>query len=142
MSEARPDLHVRHLLLCRRVAYDPFSAGAAYSLDGLIVSLQPQDDLGYPFASEEIAVFAQVFGDPGEYLVWVEVFALNEDAERDERIFAYKPPPVRVRPHRFVDEFSVTLHGVTFPRPGIYEFLLRRDGDDEPLITERLLLKE
>ena len=122
--------------------YDPFSPGVAFSLRGLYVSIQPLDDIGYPFAFEQIAVFAQLFGDPGEYRVWVEAYLLDENHDNGERVLKQGPVSVRVRPGRFLEGIDIRLREVAFPRPGLYEFVLRRDGFDEALITERLLLKE
>jgi hypothetical protein len=62
------NLHARHLLVCREVLHDPFAAGAAYSLRGLVVFLQPQDDVGYPLTAESLVLFAQVFGDVGQFV--------------------------------------------------------------------------
>jgi hypothetical protein len=142
MSEdAQLELRARHLLLCQQVLYDPFVLGAAFSLRGLLVSLQPNDDIGYPFTSEEIAVFAQLFGDAGDYRLWIDLVEIGGEDEADTNVFSYGPFAVRVRPNRFVEGMHVSLRRVPFPRPGIYEFRLRREND-EPLAVERLLLKE
>jgi hypothetical protein len=47
-----------------------------------------------------------------------------------------------VREGRFVEGLVIPLWNVPFPAPGIYEFRLRRDAIDEPLATERILLKD
>src|SRR5262249_17403719 len=103
--------------------------------------LQPGDDLGYPIAAEEVSVFAQVFGEPGEYRVWLDMFEVERDGAPELQVFSHGPFVVHVRPGRFVDGVHMRLRQVPFPRPGIYEFRLRYE-DDEPLAVERILLKE
>ncbi len=56
------ELNARHQLICQQVLYDPFQPGAAFSLRGLLVSIQPQDDIGYPITAEELAVFCPGMG--------------------------------------------------------------------------------
>lgn len=80
------ELHARHLLLCQQVLYDPFAAGTAFSPRGLLVSLQPGDDIGDPLAAEEIAVFAQVFGDPGDYRLGPDLLVPPEQATASREV--------------------------------------------------------
>lgn len=134
-------LHARHLLVCHEVLHDPLVSGAAYSLRGLVVHLRPNDDIGYPFAAESLALFAQVFGDAGRYDFWVDLI-LVEDDEGESHVSTFGPIAAVVRPGQFVDAVAIPLWEVPFPRPGIYEFRLRRDSVEEPLASERLLLKD
>ena len=133
-------LHARHLLVCREVLRDPFAPGAAYSLRGLVVFLQPNDDIGYPLAAESLVLFAQVFGDAGQYDFWVDLVFVEDDGS-ESHVTTYGPMAASVRPGQFVEALTFPISNVPFPQPGIYEFRLRRDAVQEPLATERLLLK-
>lgn len=117
------------------------SPGAAFSLRGLIVSVQPHDDVGYPIIMEDLAVFAQFWGEQGEYRIWLALYEIPDDGEpvrvADHGLFS-----IRVRPGRFVEGLHMRLRKVPFPRAGLYEFRMGLDGGAEPLLTERLLLKE
>ena len=140
MTDDAP-LHARHLLVCLGVTRDPFASGAAYSLQSLVVFLRPNDDIGYPFAAESLVLFAQVFGDAGQYDFWVDLF-LVEDDEGESHISTFGPILGIVRPGQFVEAVVLPLWKIAFPRPGIYEFRLRRDSVEEPFASERLLLKD
>jgi hypothetical protein len=135
------ELNARHLLVCREVLHDPFQPGAAYSLKGLVVSFQPADDIGYPMTVESLVLFAQVYGDAGRFVFWVDLYEILDDAD-DRLISTYGPTVGVVREGRFIDALTIPVWNVPFPRPGVYEFRLRRDAVVEPMISERLLLKD
>lgn len=134
-------LYSRHLLVCSEVRYDPFAPGAAHSLRGLIVYLQPLDDIGFPLVAESLVLFAQLFGDAGRYTLSVDLVFVDEGDDTERTVATFGPTVVIVRPGQFVDSISMPLWNVPFPQPGVYEFRLRRDAVAEPLASERLLLK-
>lgn len=140
-EEAPPELSARHLLVCQQLHHDPFQAGASYSLRGLIVFLQPKDDIGYPLVAESLVPFAQVFGGAGRFEFWVELLLLGDD-DAEEHVATFGPTTGLVRGGQFVDALTIPLWNVPFPRPGLYEFRLRRDELSDPLISERLFLKD
>jgi hypothetical protein len=72
---------VRHLLVCRRVTFDLSAPGAAYSLHGLITQLQLEAGAEFPIAVPELWAFLQVFGDAGEYEIWIELVAVDGEGE-------------------------------------------------------------
>lgn len=135
------ELHARHLLICQQVLYDPFRPGAGYSLREFVVFIRPNDDIGYPITVESLVLFAQVFGDAGPYAFWLDLYLVEGDGD-DQLISTFGPIPGLVREGRFVDALTIPLWNVPFPKPGVYEFRLRRDDISEPLIDERLLLKD
>jgi hypothetical protein len=136
-----PDLNARHLLVCRDVIYEPDFVWAAHTLRGLVVSLRPGDDDGYPVIAEHLWLFAQVYGTPGEYEVWVELVRI--DPETDEGIFVarYGPSRLTVSVGRFVDNKGWRLPKIPFDVPGVYEFRLYVEGRGDPLAAERLRLE-
>ena len=137
---AQPELSARHLLVCQEVLYDPFQFGAAYSLRGLITTISPRDDIGFPLAAEKLTLFAQVFGSPGTYPVGIDLVEVEEEDDEGTRVASLGPFLLTVRPGRFVEGVVFPLSNVPFPRPGVYEFRLRRGHDNELVIAERVLL--
>lgn len=139
---AEPHISARHLVVCREVVYDPLDAEAPYSLRGLLTALRPDDDYGYPWCLELVCLFAQLFGEPGRYVVRIELVRISEDgSDVGTAATVYGPAPVWVRVGEFVEWAWFMLTYVPFPEPGLYEFRLVLDGYDGVLASERLCLE-
>ncbi len=143
-----PELHCRHLIVCRSIWFDPAKPEDDFSLGRLVVRLAAESADRFPLKVPRLFLFAQLFGTPGEYrvsfrLVHLDRDDLGEEVEvplgRDgESLEFILPRPVVVSGLQLVDAFAVPLTDVTFPAPGLYEFQLWRDGGDEPITAERL----
>jgi hypothetical protein len=139
---ADPPIAARHLLVCREVLFDPFDAEAPYSLRGVVTHLTP-DAIGFPLCCEVLWVYIELFGEPGRYVVRVELVALDEDGgDLGPPVVVRDWTPVRVRPEKFVEGVRLQLYQTVFPDPGLYEFRLVLDGFDQPLIVERFKLED
>lgn len=151
MSEpgALPTVYCRHLIVCRTVWYDANRPDDGFSLGKLIVSLRPADGAGYPVQIERLFLFAQLFGESGEYPFRIRVVRVdrNDIGEEVEIQLGPNDSPREYVPNRplvvsgeeLVDQIAVPLNRVAFREPGLYEFQLWLDFDsDEPLASERL----
>jgi hypothetical protein len=134
-----PEVHCRHLIVCRSMWYSA-DADDGYSLGRLVVTVRPDAGQGFGFVIPRLFAFAQLFGTPGTYAVciWLVPVDVGEDGES-------QGPPVRWGPWEFevtgfelVESRGFVLEEVPFERPGVYEFQLRLDGDDEPVGRERV----
>jgi hypothetical protein len=143
-----PVFGCRHLLVCRTIWFDPSKPDEDFSLGRLVVRLTAASADHFPLKVARLFVFAQVYGTPGEYpvflrLVRIDRNAVGEEVEfslgRDDEPLDFRlPRPVVVSGLQLVDSFAVPLDNVTFPTAGLYEFQLWRDGGEEPLASERL----
>lgn len=61
--------------------YDPLDAAAPYSLRGVMTHFGPAGDYGYPLCAESLWLYAEVFGEPGRYLVRAALVALDDDGD-------------------------------------------------------------
>jgi hypothetical protein len=150
MDEAwtSPELHCRHLIVCRTIWFNPAKPEEDFSLGRLVVRLTAEDDDAFPLRVALLFVFAQIYGTPGEYRVSIRLVRLDRAetgevgesqlGDDGEAVEFRLPRPVVVSGLQLVDAFAVPLAGVAFPTPGLYEFQLWRDGSDEPLARERL----
>ena len=142
------ELHCRHLLVCRTIWYDPNRPDDGFSLGKLLVKLLAESADAFPLRSSRLFVFAQLFGTPGEYnltirLVRIDAMGYGEEVETqlgpDEGPLQFElHKPFVVSGFLLVDAFAMPIQDIPFPTPGLYEFQLLRDDDEEPLARERL----
>ena len=145
MDQSEPCLSARHLLICREVIYDGNNPVAPYTLRGMLTELRPFR--AFPLVwNQPIYLFAQYFGEDGEFEVWFDLVQLVYD-EADEVVdeveeASYGPFMLHLAPGRFVHSRSYLLRRVPFTEPGVYEFRLRVAGVMEPLVSEHLLVED
>jgi hypothetical protein len=94
----------------------------------------------YPLAFDELWVFIQVFGDPGQYELWFGLVAVDEDGNDlgDETIFG--PCVLIVHEDVYTESRAWRLLKLPFAAPGLYELRLHCGAD--VLAREQLLLAE
>ncbi len=136
-----PEIGARHLLLCREVIWNAHDAEAPYTLRGMLAAIQPTGE--FPLVWDQpMSVFAQFFGAPGEYEVWVELVRLvfDESGEIHDEVeqATYGPFVIALEGTYFLRGRALFLRRVPFSAPGIYEFRLRAAGVFAPLASERL----
>ena len=81
-----PELHCRHLIVCRAIWFDPTKPEDDFSLGRLAVRLTIGGTDRFPVRIPLLFLFAQLFGTPGEYrvffrLVRIDRSDLGEDVE-------------------------------------------------------------
>ena len=143
-----PALGCRHLIVCRSIWFDPSKPDEDFSLGRLVVRLMAGGEERFPLKVARLFVFAQVFGTPGEYAVFLRLVRIDrndigEEVEsavgRDDEPLEFRlPRPIVVSGLQLVDAFAVPLDNIAFPTPGLYEFQLWGEGGQEPLASERL----
>ncbi len=142
------ELHCRHLLVCRTIWYDLDRPDDGFSLGKLVVRLSPDPPGEFPLRVDRLFVFAQLFGTPDEYRLLVRLLRIDrtEFGEEVETQLGPDEEPLQFRIHKpftitgllLVDAFALPITNLPFPTPGLYEFQLWWDGNDEPLARERL----
>ncbi len=145
-----PNLYCPRLLICRSIWYDGRHTERGFSLGGLYANVAPPEGDGYPFRIERLFVYAQLWGDVGEYsvrirFVRIELQGYDEEIEvqlgDDGEARVYPMPthrPVTVGDRNRIEEFAFAIGPVPFTAPGLYEFQLRVDGLDHPVGRERI----
>jgi len=127
---------IRHLLLCRHIGYD--LDNRTYSLHDLLTAL----DLGgqYPLVIDELSVFIQAFGDPGQYDLWFGLVPVDEQGDDigDETMFG--PWVLIVHADVYIESRGWKLLKPPFAAPGLYE--VRVHCGPDILAREQLLLVE
>lgn len=143
-----PELHCRHLLVCRYVWYDSDRPDDGYSLGKLLVSVRASPDAPFPLRVPRLFLFAQLFGMPIEYTVRVVQNRLEPTGIGDEEHTTFTrefgPWGILLPGEEFVESFAFPLLNVAFPEAGVYEFQLLAEGvhPDELLAAERVLTRE
>lgn len=136
-------IQARHLMLCRRVDYNPEEAEAPYTLHKVVNYFRPTDDYGFPICVETLWLYAELFGEPGRYLAWVGLVPLDEDGEETGPVTVIRwLTPVHVRPGKFVTGLRLLLVQVPFEAAGLYEVRIMLDGFDESIVAERVYVME
>jgi hypothetical protein len=141
---ANPDsLGMRHLIVCDDVIHNPAAPGRSYSLKNLVNWMRPEDDYGYPLTVEGIMVYSQVWGDKGDYPIWVAIVRLAGDVGEveDEQVGYYGPWSLTIFENEFVETVYWQMHQITFPMPGVYEIRVMMENGSE-LGSVRIALKE
>lgn len=136
-------VYARRLTICRAVDYNPFDPEAPYTLRGVVNYIRPEDDYGYPLCVETLWIYAELYGEPGRYYARALLTRVDDDGEdvgRPVTLFDQRPAVARLG--AFVSGVRFRLSHVVFGTPGVYEFRLLLDGFDEPLASERVLLRE
>ena len=148
-----PTVHCPHLLVCRSVWHDGRRPELGYSLGGIHTCLEPADGLGYPFRLERMYVYAQLWGDGGEYrphvrLVKIDSYGYDEEVETplgnegEARSFPMPTKrPVTITGLDYIVEVAFPIFLVPFFEPGIYEFQLWIDDVELPVGRERIHLR-
>lgn len=140
-----PDIGARCLMVCREVQFDGSQPESPYSLIGLVSDLRPRGH--FPLVLDiPLSLFAEIFGTPGEYEVWIDLVRLEYDEEEgligdgtDE--VCYGPYVLNLMPDVFVHSRWYHLRKVPFQQPGLHEFRLRVAGVSEPLFIQRLFVR-
>lgn len=138
----RQELYARHLLLCDFIHHNPFRPGRSYSLEGVVNWLRPEDEYGYPLIIERLMLFTQIWGERGDYESRVDLFQLDDDYGTGQLIRSFGPRILTIHGNEFVETKGWLLHQVAFPNPGVFEFRLMAMNQPEPVVSERLYLRE
>jgi|GEM_PF-5567059 len=112
---------VRHLLVCRRISYDLNAPGAAYTLHALITQLQLEAGAEFPVVVPELWAFLQVFGEVGEYEIWIELAAVDGEGEVLGEATSYGPLVLRVPDGVWVVNRAYRLANARLLRFGLHE---------------------
>jgi hypothetical protein len=143
----QPVLRCARLLACGRIEADLTDPDRGYTLHNVIVHVRPADRRGFPFRTPLVWLFAQLYGDPGEYTLRVRVVGIEPD-EDGEAVEVGEP--VEFGPWdiempgdgNYVECFGFPLEDVRFPAPGVFEFQLWADGVEGMLYNERVEARE
>ena len=147
-----PVVYCRHLLICRSVWYDGQKPELGYSLGGIYTTLEPADGLGYPFRLERMFVYAQLWGEDGEYRAHVRLVKIDSvgyDEEVETQLGGGEAPrilpmptkrPITITGLNYRAEVAFPIFLVPFPEPGIYECQFWIEGIDHPVGQERIHL--
>jgi hypothetical protein len=127
---------VRHLLLCQHIGYDLDKR--TYSLDDLITALEPGGQ--YPFVVDELWVFIQAFGDPGQYDLWFSLVRVDEEGDGVDEETMFGPWVLIIHADVYIESRGWKLLNIPFPAPGLYEVQVHCGPDI--LAREQLLLVE
>ena len=131
---------VRHLLLCQHIGYDTQNPTAPYSLQGLVTALEPVPGDRYPLLLDELWVFFQSSGDPGEFQIWIDLVPVDEDGEDAGEETTYGPCILIIHEGVFVESRGWKLLNLPFTAPSLYEVRLWCGSD--VIAREQLLLTE
>ena len=71
-----PVVHCRHLLLCRSVWYDGQKPDFGIGLAGVYTRLSAGVG-GFPFRRERMFIYAQLWGDDGEYYPYIRLVKIE-----------------------------------------------------------------
>ena len=139
-----PEIGARLLVLCREVRFDGATADSPYSLHGLLSVLRPDGE--FPLVwHEPVYLYAEYFGDAGDYEVWFDLirFVTDDTGEIADEIDegCYGPFLVTLVPNAFINGRSYFLLKLPLQAAGVHEFQLRVAGVSEPLIAHRFLVK-
>lgn len=143
-----PELHCRHLLVCRNVWFDPDRPDDGFSLGKLLVGVRTSSDHPFPIRIPRLFLFAQLFGTPDEYTVRVVQNRREPTGIGDEEEATFTrefgPWDILLPGEEFVESYAFPLLEVSFPETGVYEFQLLANGvqPDELLASERVLVRE
>ena len=147
MHDDEPTLYHRHLILCRTIWYTG-DLDDGFSLGRLIVHIRPRDGV-FPFRSAiRLFLFAQLFGDPGEYTVRIHIRRVTLDEETGEEEVletdapAYGPWTIALYGEEYVEGFAFPLNRLPFREPGLYELQLTVDEIDGWYAAERVDVRE
>jgi hypothetical protein len=128
---------VRHLVTCERV--ERSADNRHYSLVNLIHAIRPLPGADFPRIQPEIYLFALLTDGRGSITFTVELVTWTDGEEES----IYETPGVILNlgsDPLAVQAWPIRLRNLPFPRPGLYEFLIRCEG--EILAREPILLKE
>lgn len=145
-----PQLDAYAFLLGRAMWHNPALPVIAFGLNGITTDVVPADGMDFPFRTDRLFVYAQLFGDPGGYGLWVRLVRI-ERTEYDEEVEVQLGPdgeprefpmpgtrPFEVSGLNFLDEIAFPLVRVLFAEAGVYEFQLWASGSDEPIASARV----
>jgi hypothetical protein len=140
-----PQVHCRHLLVCRTIWQNPADPDEGYSLGRVVIHVRPPAGDGYGFTIPRLFAYAELFGTPDEYTIRIELAAITATADGDEDaafVRVWGPWDVAISGDGLVEPFGIPLPAVEFPDPGVYEFTLWVDGFEEPVGRERVEARE
>jgi hypothetical protein len=142
-----PLLHCARLLACGGIEADVTNPDAGYTLRNVLVHVRPADRGGLPFMTPIIWLFAQLYGDPGEYTLRVRMVAIDQDEDGEAVEVGvpaeFGPWDIEMPGEgNYVECFGLPLEDVWFPAPGVYEFQLWADGVEGMLYNERVEARE
>ena len=145
-----PVVYCRHLLICRSVWHNNQRPELGYSVGGIYTTLEPDDGLGFPFRLERMFVYAQLWGDDGEYRAHVRLVKIDSvgyDDEVETQLGGNEGPrsfpmptirPITITGLDYKVEVAFPIFFIPFSEPGSYEFQFWIDGIDYPVGRERI----
>jgi hypothetical protein len=142
-----PHLVCPRLLACGNIRYDAGDQDAGYSLERVLVHFRPADGKGFGFDLDRMFLFAQLYGTPGEYTLWVRMTRILQTEENVNGIeigeaVEFAKRRIALPGDNFVECFGFPLVRLPFPGPGVYEFQLWAEGFEEYLLAERVEARE
>jgi hypothetical protein len=139
-------LFCARLLACGNIRYDASDPDAGYTLERVLVHVRPADGEGFGFDIDRMFLFAQIWGQPDEYTVWIRMtrFVPTEEGGEIETGEAVEFPSrtITLPGENYVECYGFPLVGVPFPGPGVYEFQLWAEGMEDHLYSERVEARE
>lgn len=143
-----PELHCRHLLVCRTIWYDAERPDEGFSLGKVLVTVRASATNPFPIRVPRLFLYAQMFGTPAEYTIRIVQNRLEPTGIGDEEevVFTreFGPRGILLPGEEYVESYAFPLQEVSFPEAGVYEFQLLADGaqPSEVLATERILARD
>ena len=150
MDEPEPELHGAVLLVCRSLWYDHRYPERGYGLAGMLTHFESPDGSDFPQRVERMFVYAQLWGTPGEYRLWVRLVRVDKvgyDEEVEVQLGAGGQPrnfpmptsrPMEISGLNFIDEVAFPIESVPFGDVGVYEFQLWSDVSAEAIARYRI----
>lgn len=118
---------------------------AGYTLEGVLVHVRPTPGHSFPVRVGRIFLFAQLHGTPGEYTIRVRFGRVVLDEEGEVSVSAdgeYGPWDIELPGINYVEGYGIPLSDLPIPEPGVYEFQLWVDGQDDMMMNERIEARE
>lgn len=141
-----PELRGHVMLVARNLWQNTGGIGVG----GILTHIEPPEGLDFPFRLERVIVYAQLWGDPGDYRFWIRLVKIETD-EYDEEVEVqlgadgmprqFPIPtqrPFEISGLNFLDELAFPIPAVPFADRGVYEFQLWAEGIDEPVARARV----
>ncbi len=135
------EIGARNLMLCRQVTYDTNDIAAPYSLHHVLTRIRRVMNTS-ALITQPIYLYAEFFGAPGDYEIWIDLVEIGYDAGSGEaEVTSFGPFDLTVLPDTFVCSRFYCLKHVPFPNAGVFEFRLNAAGVFEPLTTHRFYVE-
>jgi hypothetical protein len=140
-----PELRGYVMLVARNLWHN----AGGFGVGGILTHIEPPEGMTFPFRLERVIVYAQLWGDPGEYvfrvrLVRIERTGYDEEVESEADVGTpwetplVTPRPLEVTGLNYLDEIAFPIFRVPVPETGVYEFQLWAEGIDQPVAFARV----